>query len=155
MKPFVWIYIHLFDLSYMDIYSCLYARLLDLYNLWVNDDTDRGLLSLSFFFLLLFSLLLLLLLLSDIYVSYKTAMPAKTIVIVCLYLTFIRIITPTTNNFLLFFSENDTYPFLHTYLHYIEGLSLLQQSEEKRKENSVHTCLFVLYEIKRRRSDSL
>ncbi len=72
-----------------------------------------------------------------------------------LYLTFIRIVTSTTNNFLrLFFSENDTYPFLtdtHSHRRLISLYSKKQSGERKGKQ-CAHMPIRIV-RIKRRRSD--
>jgi hypothetical protein len=116
---FMFEHIHLFDSSYTHIYSCLYTRLLELYNLWVNDDIDRGLLSLSFSFTpfcFFFFSLRCLCIIPDGSASDNDSNS--------LYLTFIRIVTATTNNFLRFFFWKWHIPLL--YIHtYIEGLSLI------------------------------
>jgi hypothetical protein len=148
---FMFEHIHLFDSPYMYIYSCLYTHLLDLYNLWVNDDIDREFLSLSVFLIPFFFFFFLSLRCLCIIRDGSTSDDDSN----SLYLTFIRIVTSTTNNFLrLFFSENDTYPFLtdtHSHRRLISLYSKKQSGERKGKQ-CAHMPIRIV-RIKRRRSD--
>jgi len=114
-----------FSIHFTCIYSCLYTRLLDLYNLWVNDDIDRGLFSLSFFltpFFFFFFSPQWLYIIRDGSASEDDSNS--------LYITFIRIVTATTNNFLRFFFLKTTHaPFLLTSKAYLSYST--KQSEER------------------------
>jgi hypothetical protein len=135
---FMFEHIQYFDSSYIHLYSCLYARLLDLHNLWVNDDIDRWLLGLSFFLTLFF---LFFFLLRYLYASRDGN--ASDDDNNGLYLPFIHIVTAISNNFLGFFLLKMTHTLTCalTYKAYLSHTILSSREEEKK--NSIHRCLYV------------
>jgi len=128
---FMFEHIYLFDSSYIHIYSCLYARLLDLYNLWVNDNIDRGSPSLSFFVTLFFFAFFFL---RCLYVSNETAMPATTIR-VCIH-RLSCIVTATTNDFLC----RKWHIYIHS--HIFRLISHIVVGRKRRKTVCTHAYMY-------------